>query len=854
MIVRSKKKEPVASPQDLARHALSILQLPAVGETSEEETPPPEEAAPVAPAPAPAPPKATPGSVKIVQGVLEDPPEESEPEQTPPAPEGNGPGISIAGDLTLPFEVVTQSIGIVAARGSGKALALDTPIPTPSGWTTMGELSEGDVVFDETGAPCKVIKATDVMYGHDCYEVRFSDGQKIVADAEHLWEVGTIASRRADRRLRRGEERNEDHARSRPQCQRRSFPVVRATAEIRSSLRSKGGDLNYSVSNAGALDLPDIDLPIHPYVLGSWLGNGTAQNATITTADPETLEKFRTLGYAVGEPYNPSKNGVSWTYRIGEGPDGVPLQTHLRKLGLLLNKRLPPVYLRASGAQRRELLAGFMDTDGTIGKVSNMVTFGNMNRNLADAVFELAVSLGWTARIGTRRAKLNGVDYGEFYNVSFTPTENVFRVQRKAARVRTDATQRSRHSIRMIRAVTPTASVPVRCIAVDSPNRLYLAGRAMIPTHNTYLTTVLAEEFLFAGLPFVVIDPIGVYWGLRSGADGQSEGLDVYILGGEYGDVPLDPSSGRAVARWLLDYRAPAVLDLSLMRKAEQRVFVADLAEELYALSKLPLHLIVDEADLFIPQRASPDEKRVLAAFEDIVRRGRSRGLGITVVTQRPAVIHKDILTQIGTLIVLRMLGPQDRKSIEDWIKFHGDSAKQRMVLASLASLPIGTAWVWSPGWLGILKRVSIRRKITFDSSATPKAGEEIPPPNYRNELDVDALRVQLSDAIENDPNDPAVLKARIVELETALGEGGGGASLVAKLQKRVAELEHKLVTSAPKIKAFDPGAFLAQVTALGETVQRIEQGLQTAGVLVIEGEVVSDPGGPAASRKGKKR
>jgi hypothetical protein len=363
---------------------------------------------------------------------------------------------------------------------------------------------------------------------------------------------------------------------------------------------------------------------------------------------------------------------------------------------------------------------------------------------------------------------------------------------------------------------------------------------------KTYLTTVIAEEFLFARLPFVVIDPIGVYWGLRSGADGESPGLDVYILGGEHGDVPLDPTAGKAVARWLVDYRAPAVLDISLMRKAEQRVFVADLAEELYTVSKLPLHIIMDEADLFIPQRASPEEKRVLAAFEDIVRRGRSRGLGITVVTQRPAVIHKDILTQIGTLIVLRMLGPQDRKSIEDWIRFHGDSAKQRMVLSSLASLPIGTAWVWSPGWLGILKRVSIRKKITFDSSATPKAGEEFVPPNYRNELDIDTLRIQLSDAFENDPNDPAVLKARIAELEASLGEGNAGASLVGKLQKRVAELEHKLVANAPKIRTFDPAAFVSEIGALGETLRRIELGLQNAGVLVLEGEAVMAKAGPA--------
>jgi hypothetical protein len=344
---------------------------------------------------------------------------------------------------------------------------------------------------------------------------------------------------------------------------------------------------------------------------------------------------------------------------------------------------------------------------------------------------------------------------------------------------------------------------------------------------KTYLTAVMAEEFLMAGLPFVVIDPMGVYWGLRSGADGESEGLDIYILGGEHGDLPLDPGCGKAVARWLTDYRRPAVLDLSDMRKAEQRQFVGDFAEELYAVNKLPLHIIVDEADLFIPQRASPDEKRVLAAFEDIVRRGRVRGLGISVVTQRPAVIHKDILTQIGTLIVLRMLGPQDRKSIEEWIKFHGDPYKQRIVLSSLASLPVGTAWVWSPGWLGVLKRISIRQKITFDSSCAPKADEPPPlPPAYKNELDIDELRAALIDAISYDPNDPAVMKARIAELETALSEGGGENSVVGKLQRRVAELEKKLLRAAPKIKTFDPALLTEHVERLAGAIERIEERL----------------------------
>lgn len=343
---------------------------------------------------------------------------------------------------------------------------------------------------------------------------------------------------------------------------------------------------------------------------------------------------------------------------------------------------------------------------------------------------------------------------------------------------------------------------------------------------KTYTTAVMAEELFIADLPFLVIDPLGVYWGIRSSADGTDVGLPVIVLGGDHGDLPLEAGSGRAIARWVLEYRKPTVLDLSNFRKAEQRLFVSDLAEELYTSCKAPLHLIVDESDLFIPQKPGPDDKRVLAAFEDIVRRGRVRGLGITVVTQRPAVIHKDILTQIGTLVVMRMMGPQDRKAIEDWIKFHGDPAKQRMVLASLASLPIGTAWIWSPGWLGLLRKVAVRERLTFDSSITPKTGAEPrKQPLIMAAVDVEELRATLAAATDHDPNDPRVLKARIAELEKALMEGSAGtgpghaAGLLGKLQKRVAELEHELMAQRARGGG---GAVAVNPAVLSKLVERV--------------------------------
>jgi hypothetical protein len=287
---------------------------------------------------------------------------------------------------------------------------------------------------------------------------------------------------------------------------------------------------------------------------------------------------------------------------------------------------------------------------------------------------------------------------------------------------------------------------------------------------KTHGASVLAEELIGVGVPVAVLDPLGVLWGLRSSADGKHAGLAVVILGGEHGDVPLEPTSGKVIADWLTEERRSAVLDLSGFRKAEQHRFATDFAEELYRKNRDPLHVVVDEADFFMPQRPMPGEQRMLGAFEDLVRRGRARGLGITIATQRPAVVHKDCLTQVAVLIALRLAGPQDRKAIEEWIRYHGGEDERRIVLESLPKLPIGSAWFWSPGWLQILQKVQIRQRRTFDSSATPKVGKERIAPSKLAPVDLDALTSKIAATIERaKQDDPKVLRKRIAELEREL-------------------------------------------------------------------------------------
>ena len=682
--------------------------------------------------------------------------------------------LQIAPNFGFPLEVVTETIAILAKRRSGKALALDTPLPTPKGWTTMGEVQVGDLLFDEAGKPCRVTYATPVQEDRRCYRVTFSDGNQIVADADHLWLSENLASRRAD-----GQRKFYPHRAlgrvGRPQCQRSAFPVLVTTEQMAATLRVPIGasgrqDLNHSVRCAKTIRTRRQTLPIDPYVLGAWLGDGTSQSSYFTTADEEMLDNIRLRGYSLGPARAFSPSGKSASYRIGSAKENVPLHRQLRELELLNNKHIPALYLRASAAQRLELLAGLMDTDGTVATGSNGCIFYNKKEGLADAVEELVGSLGWVARRGTKVAKLNGKEHGICHMVTFRPTQQVFKLSRKADLLCFDVGQESRALRRMVADIEPVESVPVRCIQVDSPNHLYLVGKGFIPTHNTYAAAVLVEEMIKAGLPVVVVvvDPIGVWWGLRSGADGKSPGLPVVIFGGDRADLPLGENMGAAIADVVVEQRFPAVLDLSLLDKGASRRFMTAFAERLFVRNSEALHLVLDEADAWAPQRAMDGGQRLLGAIEDLVRRGRSRGLGMTLITQRPAILHKDVLA-------LRMTGPRDVAAIDEWVRLHADEDVARKLKSSLPALPVGTAWVWSPGWLSVLKQIKIRRRETFDSSATPKVGEKRVEPSARATVDLEALRERLHEQVEAElASDPRALQKQIADLKRQLKAGGG--------------------------------------------------------------------------------
>lgn len=293
---------------------------------------------------------------------------------------------------------------------------------------------------------------------------------------------------------------------------------------------------------------------------------------------------------------------------------------------------------------------------------------------------------------------------------------------------------------------------------------------------KTYTASVIAEECVENQIPFVVLDPTGAWYGLRSSADGKKAGYPVVIIGGIHGDVPLDFTTGKTVAEFIVDNPGYYVIDLSGSESdAEQDRFATAFAQRLYRLKdqhRQPLHLFVDEADSFAPQRPMPGQQAMLGAFEAIVRRGGIRGIGMTMITQRPAVLNKNVLTQCEVIIALQTTGPQDQKAVEDWVKMNATAEQHRAFMDSLASLGQGEAWVWSPAWLEIFERVQIRTRRTFNSSATPKVGDVKQEPAKLADVDLNTLRTAMATTIEKaKADDPKTLKKRIAELEKEVKE-----------------------------------------------------------------------------------
>jgi hypothetical protein len=393
----------------------------------------------------------------------------------------------------LPWRVRQAEFSILSGfSGSGKALALDTPIPTPTGWSDMGSLMPGDKVFDENGKPCKVVFATPVQYDRKCYSVEFSDGTKIIADADHLWETWTPHARNSAARSKTRVRKTKNLS----QMARSIKPSVVTTEEISKTLIedrwASRGRHKHGIPVAKALAIDDVSVPVDPYCLGAWIGDGSSYNAVVFcgNGDEQIIQQFSDAGFTVNKQ-NLMREGSCPAYGIGG------LMPGLRDAGVIGKKHIPEWYLRSSINQRLSLLQGLMDTDGFIGS-NGQCEFTSMLPGLASGVRELILSLGMRCTVTTGIASVNGKKCGTKYRIHFSPSMPVFRLQRKLDRMKPKIGSSAMY--RYIVSVIPVDSVPVRCIQVDSPSHLYLCSTAMIPTHNTVALNQLMLHLVSQGL------------------------------------------------------------------------------------------------------------------------------------------------------------------------------------------------------------------------------------------------------------------------------------------------------------------------------------------------------------------
>jgi len=304
---------------------------------------------------------------------------------------------------------------------------------------------------------------------------------------------------------------------------------------------------------------------------------------------------------------------------------------------------------------------------------------------------------------------------------------------------------------------------------------------------------VLAEEFYKQGIPWIALDPKGDWWGIKSSADGKGPGLEVVVFGGPHADVALDPTAhaGVELADVLVSEGLTCIVDMSGWTRSGRIEFLAGLARREGFLDRLyrkhlpehgTCHLFMEEAHDYLPQQARGEIGKLIDVASKFQTEGRNRGWGCSVISQRSARVHNDVLTQVDILLAFRTVAPPDRDAIEKWVKHHGVA---RELVASLQELEDGECWLWSPDWLrkelpadaketigAGVRRIRFRRRETFDSGATPvrRKGGAKPRKVVMAPIDLKVLEARMASAVQQaQEQDPEILQRRIKDLQKQL-------------------------------------------------------------------------------------
>jgi len=376
-------------------------------------------------------------------------------------------------------------------------LALDTPIPTPIGWKRMGNLSVGDYVFDQDGKPTAVVAVSPVFNDRECYRITWSDGSHIVADAEHKWPLYALRTGGKPGPKSKDAPRKGSVSKWSTKQVAENY-LIKQTGET--GPNTCPPKYNFASPVPAAFDCPPVDLPVPPYVFGLWLGDGNSDDARIACGDDDA-EEMRKIVLAEGVP---TVARGKQRYLLGDGDRSQAarnnsVQANLRALGVLGNKHIPALYMRAGVEQRRQVLRGLLDADGHATKKGNIELTLTSERLVNDAV-ELIRSLGYKATVSKGDAVLNGRVIGPRWRILFKAFSDdlpVFCLARKQGRLKPRPKTKPLSERRRIVSVERVASVPVKCITIAANSHVFLAGEGLIPTCNSGKSPLAAGVGLY---------------------------------------------------------------------------------------------------------------------------------------------------------------------------------------------------------------------------------------------------------------------------------------------------------------------------------------------------------------------
>jgi len=260
--------------------------------------------------------------------------------------------------------------------------------------------------------------------------------------------------------------------------------------------------------------------------------------------------------------------------------------------------------------------------------------------------------------------------------------------------------------------ISSTLSLPLEVA------RRVFAFLAIRGAGKTYCAAVLAEEMLKAGIPIIVIDPMGVWWGLQVGKDGKGKGYPIVVFGGEHQNLSLEPENAEKIAGAIVASNISCVLDISELSQNQTQKLIVAFVNELRRINIQDRHIFIEEADVIAPQKPMRDEVYCLNAVDKLVRRGGNRNLGCTLISQRSAVVNKNVLTQSDFMVAMRTNAPSDKETIAAWaVKRTTEKKKLNAWLDSLSELEDGEAYIWGPHMNVPGMRIKFRERETFHAT-----------------------------------------------------------------------------------------------------------------------------------------